>query len=47
LRLGVIATVGPYILPDLVPQLSARAPKMPLELEEHLTLNLTGMLKNG
>jgi len=47
LRLGVIATVGPYILPDLVPQLCARAPRMPLELEENLTLNLTGMLKNG
>ena len=37
LRLGVIATVGPYILPDLVPLLSVRAPKMPLELEENLT----------
>ena len=47
LRLGVIATVGPYILPDLVPMLNARAPKMPLELEENLTQNLTGMLKNG
>jgi LysR family hydrogen peroxide-inducible transcriptional activator len=47
LRLGVIATVGPYILPDLVPLLSARAPKMPLELEENLTQNLVGMLKNG
>ncbi|MBX3331677.1 MAG: LysR family transcriptional regulator [Nitrospira sp.] len=47
LRLGVIATVGPYILPDLVPLLSARAPKMPLELEENLTQNLAGMLKNG
>lgn len=47
LRLGVIATVGPYILPDLVPLLNARAPKMPLELEENLTLNLTGMLKSG
>jgi LysR family transcriptional regulator, hydrogen peroxide-inducible genes activator len=47
LRFGVIATVGPYILPDLVPLLSARAPKMPLELEENLTLNLTGMLKSG
>lgn len=47
LRFGVIATVGPYILPDLVPLLSARAPKMPLELEENLTLNLAGMLKNG
>jgi LysR family transcriptional regulator, hydrogen peroxide-inducible genes activator len=47
LRLGVIATVGPYILPDLVPLLSTRAPKMPLELEENLTLNLAGMLKSG
>ncbi len=27
LRLGVIATVGPYILPDLVPLLNARDPK--------------------
>lgn len=47
LRLGVIATVGPYILPDLVPRLNTRAPKMPLELEENLTQNLAGMLKNG
>lgn len=47
LRLGVIATVGPYILPDLVPLLNARAPKMPLELEENLTQNLLGMLKSG
>ncbi|OYT19232.1 MAG: LysR family transcriptional regulator [Nitrospira sp. UW-LDO-01] len=47
LRFGVIATVGPYILPDLVPLLNQRAPKMPLELEENLTLNLAGMLKNG
>lgn len=47
LRLGVIATVGPYILPDLVPLLSTRAPRMPLELEENLTLNLTSMLKSG
>ncbi len=47
LRLGVIATVGPYILPDLVPLMNARAPKMPLELEENLTQNLVGMLKNG
>ncbi|MBX3334561.1 MAG: LysR family transcriptional regulator [Nitrospira sp.] len=47
LRLGVIATVGPYILPELVPLLNTRAPKMPLELEENLTQNLVGMLKNG
>lgn len=47
LRFGVIATVGPYVLPDLVPLLNQRAPKMPLELEENLTLNLSGMLKSG
>jgi len=47
LRLGVIATVGPYILPDLVPLLHRRAPGMPLEIEENLTANLTAMLKHG
>jgi len=47
LRLGVIATVGPYLLPDLVPLLHKRAPAMPLEIEENLTANLTAMLKNG
>jgi LysR family hydrogen peroxide-inducible transcriptional activator len=46
-RLGVIATVGPYILPDLVSILHKRAPAMPLEIEENLTANLTAMLKNG
>ena len=30
LRFGVIATVGPYLLPDLVPQLHKRAPQMTL-----------------
>lgn len=47
LRFGVIATVGPYLLPDLVPLLSRRAPEMPLEIEENLTANLVSMLKNG
>lgn len=47
LRFGVIATVGPYILPDLVPLLNERAPRMPLEIEENLTLNLLAMLKSG
>ena len=47
LRFGVIATVGPYVLPDLIPALSKRAPAMPLEIEESLTANLTAMLKNG
>lgn len=47
LRFGLIATVGPYILPDLVPLLSKRAPRMPLEIEENLTGHLLGMLKSG
>lgn len=47
LKLGVIATVGPYILPDLIPILHKRAPAMPLEIEENLTTNLSSMLKNG
>lgn len=47
LRLGVIATVGPYLLPDLIPLLYKRAPGMPLEIEENLTVNLTAMLKSG
>jgi LysR family hydrogen peroxide-inducible transcriptional activator len=47
LRLGVIATVGPYLLPDLIPILYKRAPGMPLEIEENLTVNLTAMLKSG
>jgi DNA-binding transcriptional LysR family regulator len=47
LRLGVIATVGPYLLPDLVPLLNKRAPDMPLEIEENMTANLVGMLKSG
>ncbi|HEV2172542.1 MAG TPA: LysR family transcriptional regulator, partial [Nitrospira sp.] len=47
LRLGVIATVGPYILPDLIPLLHKRAPAMPLEIEENLTANLNRMLLHG
>ena len=47
LRFGVIATVGPYLLPDLVPLLNKRAPDMPLEIEENLTVNLVAMLKSG
>jgi LysR family hydrogen peroxide-inducible transcriptional activator len=47
LRLGVIPTIGPYILPDLVPILRKRAPAMPLVIEENLTGNLAPMLREG
>ena len=40
LRLGVIYTVAPYLLPDLIPALHERAPQMPLDIEENLTENL-------
>jgi len=47
LRLGVIPTIGPYLLPDLVPCLRKRAPNMPLMIEENLTGNLAPMLREG
>lgn len=47
LRLGVIPTIGPYLLPGLVPILRRRAPRMPLAIEENLTGNLAPMLREG
>ena len=47
LRLGTIPTIGPYILPDLIPILRKRAPQMPLVIEENLTGNLAPMLRDG
>jgi LysR family transcriptional regulator, hydrogen peroxide-inducible genes activator len=47
LRLGVIFTVAPYLLPDLIPALRARAPEMPLEIEENVTESLEASLKTG
>ena len=47
LRLGVIHTVAPYLLPDLIPELHERAPQMPLEIDENLTESLEAELKTG
>jgi LysR family hydrogen peroxide-inducible transcriptional activator len=47
LKLGVIYTIAPYLLPDLIPALHERAPQMPLEIEENLTENLETALKSG
>ncbi|MDP2805752.1 MAG: hydrogen peroxide-inducible genes activator [Gallionellaceae bacterium] len=47
LRLGVIHSVGPYLLPDLIPALKKFAPEMPLEVEENITANLDVLLRNG
>jgi LysR family hydrogen peroxide-inducible transcriptional activator len=47
LRLGAIYTVGPYLLPELIPVLKLKAPHMPLEMEENQTTNLEALLANG
>ncbi len=47
LRLGVIFTVGPYLLPSLIPALRKLAPHMPLEIEENTTAQLEALLRNG
>lgn len=47
LRLGVIHTIGPYLLPLLVPKMIEDASKMPLLLQEHLTVKLLDLLKLG
>ncbi len=47
LRLGVIYTIAPYLLPDLIPVLHENAPQMPLDIEENLTETLERGLKSG
>jgi LysR family transcriptional regulator, hydrogen peroxide-inducible genes activator len=47
LRLGAIFTVGPYVLPELIPLLKRRAPEMPLAVEENTTANLESQLREG
>ena len=47
LNLGVIYTIGPYLLPDLVRQVIARTPQMPLVLQENFTVKLLEMLRAG
>lgn len=47
LRLGVIYTIGPYLLPQLIPLLRRRAPAMPLQIEENYTAVLSEKLRQG
>ncbi|MCP5285049.1 MAG: hydrogen peroxide-inducible genes activator [Burkholderiaceae bacterium] len=47
LRLGVIYTIGPYLLPDLVKQAIEQTPQMPLVLQENFTAKLLDMLRTG
>ncbi len=47
LTLGIIYTIGPYLLPDLVRQMIAKTPQMPLMLQENFTVKLLEMLRTG
>jgi len=47
LRLGVIYTIGPYLLPQLVRHNIERTPQMPLMLQENFTHRLLEMLRTG
>ncbi|RJG07119.1 hydrogen peroxide-inducible genes activator [Noviherbaspirillum cavernae] len=47
LRLGVIYTVAPYLLPPLVKIMIERVPQMPLVLQENFTVRLIELLRQG
>lgn len=47
LRIGAIYTIGPYLMPGLIPGLRQRAPQMPLLIQENYTLRLADMLRRG
>jgi LysR family hydrogen peroxide-inducible transcriptional activator len=47
LRLGVIYTIAPYLLPALVRRVIDRTPQMPLTLQENYTHKLLESLRQG
>jgi LysR family hydrogen peroxide-inducible transcriptional activator len=47
LRLGIIYTIGPYLLPELVRHAIDKTPQMPLILQENFTFKLLEMLRTG
>jgi len=47
IKLGVIYSAGPYLLPQIIPTLRVTAPEMPLDVEENLTATLEGQLRSG
>ncbi len=47
LRLGIIYTIGPYLLPELVKHAIEMTPQMPLMLQENFTVKLLEMLRTG
>ena len=47
LKVGVIYTIGPYLLPHLIPSLQDHVPDMPIIVEEGFTADLSVRLKQG
>ncbi|HTF97828.1 MAG TPA: hydrogen peroxide-inducible genes activator [Cellvibrio sp.] len=47
LALGTIFTMGPYLLPQLIPLLQQQAPAMPLFVQEDFTEHLRKKLRDG
>lgn len=47
LRIGVIFTIAPYLLPQLVISVREKAPALPLILTENYTIKLAEMLRSG
>jgi LysR family hydrogen peroxide-inducible transcriptional activator len=47
LKLGVIYTIAPYLLPELVRQAIERTPQMPLMLQENFTVKLLESVRTG
>ena len=47
LRLGIIYTIGPYLLPPLVKTMIEQVPQMPLVLQENFTVRLLELLRQG
>jgi len=47
LRLGIIYTIAPYLLPPLVKTIIEQVPQMPLVLQENFTVRLLEMLRQG
>jgi len=47
LKVGAIYTVGPYLFPNIIPQLKKIAPHMPLLIQEDFTANLSVKLMRG
>jgi len=47
LQLGIIYTIGPYLLPRIIPLINKAAPELTLIIDEDFTANLASKLSDG